>query len=186
MTPGARPGRSIGLVLWGAILWVVLEGYAIARVGGWLGALDAGLLLVATSAVGALVLRHGGLVAMRRFFHWGAEAHEKGELPAPEPLLASVPWFVGGALLLAPGFVSDALGLLALVPPGRSIIIAKARRLLREAERHAATAGQGPIVVEGVLVRSRPAGGTAEDEGEGAAIARGALPGPDDASEDAP
>ena len=90
-------------------------------------------LLIADSILGSLLMRSQGRVAWRRF----NVALQAGRPPAREVLDAVLVIF-GGALLLTPGFLSDILGLLLLIPPTRAVV----RRILvhRFADRMIASA----------------------------------------------
>lgn len=100
----------------------ILELYVIIQVGGLIGVLPTLALLVASAILGSLLLRQQGRDAWRRFQAALAEQRFPGREVADGLMIA-----VGGALLLTPGFFTDALGLLLLIPPTRAI----ARRLLR-------------------------------------------------------
>jgi UPF0716 protein FxsA len=99
----------------------LLELYVIVEVGGLIGALPTIGLLLATSLLGAALLRHQGRGAWRRFNEAVAARRFPGREAADGAMIT-----LGGALLLVPGFVTDAFGLLLLFPPTRAI----ARRLL--------------------------------------------------------
>jgi UPF0716 protein FxsA len=75
------------------------------------------LLLVADSILGSVLMRSQGRAAWRRF----SEATAVGRVPAKE-VLDGVLVIFGGALLLTPGFISDLLGLLLLLPPTRAVV----------------------------------------------------------------
>jgi UPF0716 protein FxsA len=100
----------------------ILELYVIVEVGGLIGVLPTLALLLAMSLLGAALLRHQGRGAWRRFNEAIAERRFPGREVADGLLIT-----LGGALLLTPGFITDAVGLLLLLPPTRAI----ARRLLR-------------------------------------------------------
>jgi UPF0716 protein FxsA len=74
-------------------------------------------LLVADSLLGSLLMRAQGRATWRRF----TEATRAGRVPARE-VLDGVLVIFGGALLLTPGFISDVLGLLLLLPPTRAVV----------------------------------------------------------------
>lgn len=97
-------------------LWVIIE------IGGLIGVLPTLALLFAMSLLGASLLRHQGRGAWQRFNQALAERRFPGREVADGLMIT-----IGGALLLTPGFVTDAVGLLLLIPPTRAI----ARRLLR-------------------------------------------------------
>lgn len=100
----------------------ILELYVIIKIGGLIGVLPTLALLLVMSLLGATLLRHQGRGAWRRFNEAIAARRFPGREVADGLLIT-----IGGALLLTPGFITDAVGLLLLLPPTRAI----ARRLLR-------------------------------------------------------
>jgi UPF0716 protein FxsA len=111
-----------------ALLLVVLfifvpiaELYVIIQVGQEIGALPTIGILVADSIVGSLLLRSQGRLAWRRF----NQALSAGRVPAREVLDGAMVIF-GGAFLITPGFLTDVVGILLLLPPTRAM----ARRAL--------------------------------------------------------
>jgi UPF0716 protein FxsA len=96
-------------------------------------------ILIADSILGSLLMRSQGRAAWRRF-NVGLQS---GRPPARE-VLDGVLVIFGGALLLTPGFISDILGLLLLLPPTRAVV----RRILvhRFADRMIASATRGATV----------------------------------------
>jgi UPF0716 protein FxsA len=74
-------------------------------------------LLVADAVLGSLLARSQGRLAWRRF----NEALQAGRMPAREVMDGALVLF-GGALLLTPGFLSDILGVLLLLPPTRAVV----------------------------------------------------------------
>ncbi len=97
----------------------------IIQVGQLIGATPTILLLVAVSLAGAWLVRREGIRAWIRF----TDALRSGRVPADEVLEGALVLF-GGALLLTPGFATDALGLLLMVPPVRTLVAATLRRRL--------------------------------------------------------
>lgn len=100
----------------------ILELYVIVKVGGLIGIWATLALLFGMSLLGAALLRHQGRGAWQRFNRALAERRFPGREVADGLMIT-----VGGTLLLIPGFVTDAVGLLLLFPPTRAI----ARRLLQ-------------------------------------------------------
>lgn len=131
------------------ILVPVLEIYLLIKVGGVIGALPTALLVVMTAVIGAGLLRMQGFSTMLR----AREAMARGELPAIE-MLEGVAMLIGGALLLTPGFFTDALGFLCLIPPVRRWLIL---RFLQRANviiaHRGAPPGHGPRTIEGEFTR---------------------------------
>jgi UPF0716 protein FxsA len=110
----------------------LVELYVIIQVGEAIGAPLTIALLLLDSVVGSLLVRTQGRGAWRRF----NEAIAAGRVPAREVADGALIIF-GGALLVAPGFVTDVFGALFLLPPTRALL----RRLLaRTAGRRFAVA----------------------------------------------
>jgi UPF0716 protein FxsA len=95
----------------------IAEIYVIIQVGQAIGALWTILLLIADSIIGARLLSWQGRRAWGRF----QEALAAGRVPHRE-VLDGVLIVIGGAFLLTPGFITDVVGLLLLVPPSRALV----------------------------------------------------------------
>jgi len=104
------------------ILLPLLELYVLIKVGSGIGGLPTIALCLLTAAVGGLLIRWQGMNtlidAQKRLAH--------GEIPA-EHGFHGVLIALAGVLLFTPGFITDTVGFLLLVPPVRTLII---RRLL--------------------------------------------------------
>ena len=137
----------------------LLEIAVFIEVGGAIGVWPTIGLTVATALAGSLLLRHQGLTTLMR-----ARAQmDRGELPARE-LFEGLCLVLAGALLLVPGFVTDALGLLLFLPPFRRLLrLLIARHVAAKAAR-----GEARVFVGGVEVtgRERRRGGVIEGEYE--------------------
>ena len=90
------------------------------EVGGIIGALPTVGLVVLTAVVGVWLLRLEGISTLNRVQQKLAE----GELPETE-LLEGVMLIIGGALLLTPGFATDFMGFVCLIPGLRRPIAAR-------------------------------------------------------------
>ena len=105
----------------------IVELVVIVRVAGSAGVLNTIGLLILVSMVGAWLVRREGLGILRRAQGEMAE----GRMPGRE-LVDGLLVLLAGALMLTPGFVTDAIGLLLLFPPSRMVIRGIAtRRLVR-------------------------------------------------------
>jgi len=102
------------------LLFVVVpiaELYVIIQVGEAIGVLPTIALLIVDSVLGSILMRSQGRAAWRRFNAAVAE----GRMPHRE-VLDGVLVIFGGALLLTPGFLSDILGIVLLLPPTRALL----------------------------------------------------------------
>jgi UPF0716 protein FxsA len=109
------------------LLFIVLpiaEIYVIIKVGEAIGVWPTIALLILDGFLGAALLRHQGRAAWRRF----NEALAAGKVPAREVFDGAMV-IVGGAFLLAPGFITDVIGLLLLLPPSRAMFRGIATKL---------------------------------------------------------
>ena len=95
-------------------IWILIE------VGGWIGALPTIGLVVLTATIGLSLLKQQGLSTLMR----ARLKMDDGAIPASE-LVSGVMIAVGGALLLTPGFVTDALGFALLIPQTRQWLLFK-------------------------------------------------------------
>ena len=144
----------------------IVEIWVLLQVGQLLGVLQTVVLLVVMSLLGAYLLRREGARTWRAF----RTALGSGRLPAAEVADGALV-ILGGALLLTPGFATDAFGLLCVLPPTRAVL----RRLLtRQVARRLTVGsvlggGRGPssrrrsTVVDGEVVHppdepGRPSG----------------------------
>jgi len=109
----------------------VAELYVIVQVADAVGFFETLVLLIGISIGGAYLLKQQGLATWVRF----QDALARGEIPTRQVTDGAL-ILVGGALLLTPGFLTDAVGLVLLLPPTRAVIKSASRRLLgRWAER---------------------------------------------------
>jgi UPF0716 protein FxsA len=92
----------------------VAEIYVIVQASHWIGVGWALVALVGISIVGASVVKRQGLRVWRRF----TEQVSSGVMPTKE-MADGVVLLVAGALLMTPGFITDAVGALLLLPPVR-------------------------------------------------------------------
>jgi UPF0716 protein FxsA len=135
------------------VLFPVLELYVFTKVQALIGFFPALLLIIGSVVLGSLVLRVAGLTMAL-----GVRARlARGEMPERE-MLDGMLMALGGGLLVLPGFISDALALLCLLPFVRRMLVSLLlRRAQEQAQRQRAFAddlqarsGQTqPNVIEG-------------------------------------
>lgn len=96
----------------------VIEIWLIIEVGSSIGAGWTIMLIFFTAFLGAILLRRQGISTLFR----ARQKMDEGQVPARE-MLEGLMLAFAGALMLTPGFVTDAVGFLLLLPPVRSVLI---------------------------------------------------------------
>lgn len=121
----------MGLILLLAMIGVPILEIAVfieagERIGLWptLGA------VILTAVVGTALMRFQGLSTIAR----ARESLDAGQLPVAE-VFEGICLLIGGALLLTPGFVTDAVGFLLLIPPVRLVLRRWCQSYLIDARR---------------------------------------------------
>ena len=109
------------LIVVALIVVPLIELYVLVQTGEALGLVPTLLLLLVMSLLGGYLLRREGMKTWRAL----RTALQAGRLPAKEVADGALV-ILGGALLLTPGFVTDAVGLLCILPPSRAVL----RRML--------------------------------------------------------
>ncbi|MDG2904129.1 MAG: FxsA family protein [Acidimicrobiales bacterium] len=92
----------------------IVEIYLIVEVARYAGILNTVVLLILVSVAGAWMVRREGLGILRR----AQEELATGRVPGRQ-VVDGLLVLVAGALMLTPGFATDALGLALLFPPSR-------------------------------------------------------------------
>lgn len=98
----------------------LVEIYLLLEVGGIIGAVPTIGLVVLTAVAGAALVRAQGfstILQVRR-------SVEAGEVPTVA-IIEGILLLVAGALLLTPGFLTDAIGFGCLIPPLRRALIVR-------------------------------------------------------------
>ena len=93
------------------VVMTLLEIYVLVTVGQAIGGLSTVLLVIVTALIGSTLLRQQGWSTMAK----AQQSIAEGKTPALE-MLEGVVILVSGVLLLTPGFITDGLGLLGLIP----------------------------------------------------------------------
>ena len=95
----------------------ILEIYLLFQVGGIIGAGWTILIVIGTAIIGASLLRQQGLATWTRL----NQSMAQGQLP-PTILVEGILLLISGAFLLTPGFFTDAIGFIFLVPLARKVV----------------------------------------------------------------
>ena len=103
------------------IIMPIAEMAVLIQVGGMIGVLNTIGLVLLTAVIGAWLLRQQGLATLLK----ANQRLNSGELPARE-VAEGLILAIGGALLLTPGFITDTVGFLCLIPGSRHWLAAQA------------------------------------------------------------
>ena len=101
----------------------IAEIYVILKVGEAIGVAWTIVLLITDAVLGSLLMRSQGRAVWRRF----NDAVRAGRVPHSE-VIDGVLVIFGGAFLIAPGFLTDVVGALLLLPPSRALVRRGMRR----------------------------------------------------------
>ncbi|MDN5767993.1 MAG: FxsA family protein [Humibacillus sp.] len=159
-TPGRRRLRPTKIAAMGLLLLAILEVVVLIAVGRAIGAWPTFLLILASSLLGLWIIRHEGSKAFRAF----QSAAQSGRMPARE-IADGTLVLAGGLLLTAPGFITDVIGLLLVLPFTRPV----ARNLLT-----AAITSRIVAQTDGFTTDPRVTGGPADAAFPGAGGPQGA------------
>ncbi|QFQ95905.1 FxsA family protein [Streptomyces phaeolivaceus] len=143
----ARPRRSRlrTFLPLGVAAWLVLEIWLLTVVADAAGGFTVFLLLVAGFLVGSAVVKRAG----RRAFRALSETlqQQQGGVGAPKAEAGKSEGngflMLGGLLLMLPGLVSDAVGLVLLIPPVQKALGRYAERTFERKIREAGAGGLG-------------------------------------------
>jgi len=100
------------------VVMTLLEIYVLVSVGESIGGFSTILLVVITALIGSILLKQQGWSTMAK----AQNAMANGQTPAFE-MMEGVVILVSGVLLLTPGFITDGIGLLGLMPFSRVYFI---------------------------------------------------------------
>ncbi|MEU9285197.1 FxsA family membrane protein [Streptomyces sp. NPDC048275] len=163
----ARPRRSRlrTFLPLGIAAWLVLEIWLLTVVAGAAGGGAVFLLIVAGFVLGAVVIKRAGRRAFRNLSET-LQQQQNGVTPTSGRGNGNGLMMLGGLLLMLPGLISDALGLLLLVPPLQKALSRYAERTFERKIREAAPGTVGDVfqqtrihrpdgkVVQGEVIRN--------------------------------
>jgi UPF0716 protein FxsA len=109
----------------------LVELFLLIELGGLIGVGPTVAIVIGTGVLGAWLARFQGLKVLREI----GSSMSEGRLPT-EALIDGLLILIAGAVLLTPGLLTDAVGFLLLVPPGRvQVRRAVAKHLERRIQR---------------------------------------------------
>ena len=98
-------------ILVGMVVFSLAELAIIIALGQTIGVFNTLVLLIATSIIGIYAAKNKGMHSIRKV----KQSLARGEAPGPA-VVDTMLTFSGGLLLALPGFISDVVGLLLLMP----------------------------------------------------------------------
>ncbi|SDO63481.1 UPF0716 protein FxsA [Streptomyces sp. cf386] len=146
----------------GIAAWLVLEIWLLTVVADAVGGLAVFLLLLAGLVLGSVVIKRAG----RRAFQSLNEALQRGGTPTSGG--GNGLMMLGGLLIMLPGLISDAVGLVLLIPPVQKALSRHAERTFERKLREATPGSLGDAfqqarmhrpdgkVVQGEVIRDEP------------------------------
>lgn len=125
----------------------LIEIYLLIHIGNEIGALPTIALILFTAGLGVTLLRIQGFLTLANI----RQSLDRGELPAAA-MLEGLMLLIAGALLLTPGFFTDTVGFVCLIPSFRRKIANSVLKkiIVTQHNRRAGTHGHGErITLEG-------------------------------------
>ncbi|HLT16547.1 MAG TPA: FxsA family protein [Acidimicrobiales bacterium] len=116
----------LGALLLLLVIVPIIELYVIVQVATGIGVAETILLLIAISVVGAWCAKVAGIGVLNRFHRTIRE----GRVPSREVIDGALVLAAGG-LMIFPGFVSDVVAILLLLPPTRAVLRGSILRRIR-------------------------------------------------------
>ena len=108
------------------IIVPLMEILLLIEIGSRIGTLNTIFIIILTGILGGFMMRHQGFTIIRNI----QEDLSQGRMPTGE-LINGALVLVGGILLLTPGFFTDAVGFVLLIPATRGFIRKKIQLLIR-------------------------------------------------------
>lgn len=136
----------------------IVEIVVLLQVGDLVGGLNTLLLIVITAVVGAALVK---LQGMRNWMTVQSKL-ARGQMPGVE-MAGGLLLFLAGILLITPGFVTDLVGLILLLPPSRNAI---AKSMLKRMVMDGGKAGFSQFHFRQGATNSGPRRGAQEKESD--------------------
>ena len=109
------------------VLVPVIELTLLIEIGSVIGTMNTITIILLTAVIGAYLVKLQGLGVMSRI----QQNMNEGIFPAEE-LINGMMILLAGALLLTPGFFTDVIGFLMVIPVSRNLIKRIARRIIEK------------------------------------------------------
>jgi UPF0716 protein FxsA len=151
----ARRRRSLGRTLapLGVAAWALLELWLLIMLGSEIGVLGVFAVLLGGLVLGTVVIKRAGRRAWRSLAEQLQQQQSGAAPPAEDDRgrgSGNGLTMLAGLLLMVPGLVTDAAGLLLLLPPVRALVRRRATRMI---ERSAAGRDLGHVYTQARIRR---------------------------------
>jgi len=114
----------------------IAEISVLIKVGGAIGAGKTIVFVILTAVLGAYLVRQQGMETVKKM----QQESQAGRVPAMQ-VAEGVALLFAGAVLMTPGFLTDALGFALLIPPIRQALIVWAGKNMFKGQIHTSYAG---------------------------------------------
>ena len=110
------------------IIIPAIEIYLLFEIGGLIGGFNTFLVIVSTGIIGATLAKSQGISILMKI----QNEVNKGALPGNQ-IIQGLMVFAGGLLLLTPGFLTDVVGFLLILPGSRHILMFWVKKIIDQA-----------------------------------------------------
>ena len=123
-----------------------IEIYLLIQIGQMIGGLETFFLIILTGIVGANLARSQGFALLRKI-----EQESQQGFPQSTTVAEGILILIGGILLITPGVITDAMGLLFIFPLSRKLLAPRVLKSLqsRAQIRYGGTQGSWPPMPDG-------------------------------------
>lgn len=129
------------MLLWILVIIPAIEIWVLIQIGGEIGALPTLALLVVAFIVGVNLIRYQGVATLMNV----RRQMQKGEAPG-RAVADGMIRGVAGVFLIIPGFISDIIAVLLLIPPVRHLLLARWLRKFRDKRAYRGNIYEGETI----------------------------------------
>ncbi|MBP0461217.1 FxsA family membrane protein [Streptomyces montanisoli] len=164
--PVPKRSRARSFVPLAVLVWIALEIWLLTLVGSATSGLIVFLIIVAGIVLGSVVMKTAGRRAFENLRQTLQQQQRQGEVSREQSAHSSRNGFLmlGGLLIIVPGLITDAAGLLLLIPPVRSVVGRIADRSMEKRMRTAVPGDLQDAFQQAQRTRMRQEGNVVQGE----------------------
>ncbi len=161
-----KRSRARSLAPLAVLVWIALEIWLLTLVGSATSGLIVFLIIVAGIVFGSVVVKTAGRRAFESLRQTLQQQQRQGEVSREQSAHSSRNGFLmlGGLLIIVPGLITDAAGLLLLIPPVRSVVGRIADRSMEKRMRAAVPGDLQDAFQQAQRARMRQEGNVVQGE----------------------